>query len=61
MTRSSDIIARALDFALDKDPATLRVIIDIAVEYKIAVDHALKIERVLHEMIKDGEGQRGTE
>jgi hypothetical protein len=55
MTRSSDIIARALDFALDKDPATLRVIIDIAVEYKIAVDHALKIERVLHTMIKESE------
>ena len=55
MTRSEIIISDAIDFAIDKDPATLRVIIDLIVEYRIAVKQALKLERVIHSMVKDTE------
>ena len=55
VTRSEMIISDALDFAIDKDPATLRVIIDLIVEYKIAVKHALKLESAIHSMVKDTE------
>lgn len=55
MTTSVALINRALDHALNKDPETLRVIIDLTVEYGIAVRQALKVERILHEMIKEAE------
>ena len=55
MTTSTTLINRALDHAIDKDPETLRIIIDLTVEYKIAVNHALRVERILHEMIKETE------
>jgi hypothetical protein len=61
MTTSTALINRALDHAIDKDPETLKIIIDLVTEYRIAINHALRIERILHEMIKQDEGQRGTE
>ena len=61
MTRNEILIQQALDHAMDKDPETLRFILELANELKISAAHTLRIERVLHEMIKDVEGQRGTE
>lgn len=55
MTRSEKLIARALDFAIDKDAETFGLIIDLVTEYEIAVKQALKVERALHNMIKESE------
>ncbi len=55
MTTSADLINRALDHAIDKDPATLKLIIDLVVEYKIAVNQALQLEETIKAYMKDGE------
>ena len=55
MTTSTALINRALDHAIDKDPQTLRIIIELVGEYRIAVDHALKLEETIKAYMKDGE------
>lgn len=55
MMRHEILIRRALDHAIDKDPETLKIVIDLVVEYKIAVNHALKLEETIKAYMKDGE------
>ena len=55
MTTSAAIINRALDHAIYEKPETLKIVIDLVVEYKIAVNHALKLEETIKAYMKDGE------
>lgn len=63
MTTSRLLIEKALDFAIDKDPETLRIIIELVVEYNIAVKQALQAEDTIKRFVKDAEpflrGQHG--
>jgi hypothetical protein len=72
MTRSTLIIERALDHAMDKDPETLRIMIELTGEYRIAINQNLELEKAIKAFMKDGEkvlleskrareSQRGTE
>jgi hypothetical protein len=61
MTTSTALINRAYDHALDCQPESMSIIIELVAEYEIAVKQAIRLERILHEIIKQDEVQRGTE
>ena len=55
MTTSTALINKALEHAIYEKPETLRIIIELVGEYRIALDHALKLEETIKAYMKDGE------
>lgn len=55
MTTSTALINRAYDHAMASTPKTMAIIIELVAEYEIAVKQAIRLERILHEMIKEME------